>query len=51
MVLDRTAGREMDQIFIEDLRHAQEITADAFRQRSWWQRIAERGANFFTRLL
>jgi hypothetical protein len=24
---------------------------DAFRRRSWFQRIAEGGANFFTRLL
>ena len=31
MVLDRTAGQQMDQIFLDDLRHAQEITAEAFR--------------------
>jgi hypothetical protein len=41
----------MEQVFMEDLRYAQEITVDAFRWRSWLQRIAERGANFFTRLL
>ena len=51
MVWDRTAGHQMDQVFLEDLRHAQEITAEAFSRRPWFQRVAERGANFFTRLL
>jgi cardiolipin synthase len=51
MVLDRTAGQQMEQTFLEDLRDAQEVAVDAFRRRSWFQRIAERGANFFTRLL
>ena len=51
MVLDRTAGRQMEQIFLDDLRHSQEITVDGFRARSWFHRVAERGANFFTRLL
>jgi hypothetical protein len=30
---------------------AQEITIDAFRARSWFERMAERGANWLTRLL
>ena len=51
MVLDRTVGAQMDRLFIDDLRHAQEITAAQFSQRSWLQRIAERGANLMTRLL
>ena len=51
MVWDPTAGHQMEQVFLEDLRHAQEITAEAFSRRSWFQRVAERGANFFTRLL
>jgi cardiolipin synthase A/B len=51
MVLDRTLGQQMEQVFMEDLGFAREITLDAFRRRSWFQRIAERGANFFTRLL
>ena len=51
MVWDRTAGQQMEQVFVEDLRYAQEITAEAFRRRSWFERVAERGANFFTRLL
>jgi cardiolipin synthase len=51
MVLDRTAGRQMEQVFLEDLRYAEEITAEGFRRRSWFQRLAERGASLFTRLL
>lgn len=51
MVLDRTVGEQMDRLFIADLRYAQEITAARFSQRSWLQRIAERGANLITRLL
>jgi cardiolipin synthase len=51
MVLDRTAGQHMERIFLDDLRHAEEITLEAFRRRSWFQRIAEWGANSLTRLL
>ena len=51
MVLDRTAGQNMNRIFLDDLRHAEEITLEAFRRRSWLQRIAEWGANSLTRLL
>ena len=45
MVLDRAAGAQMDRIFMDDLRYAEEITTARFRQRSWFQRMAERGAN------
>jgi cardiolipin synthase len=51
MVLDRTVGDEMNRVFLDDLQHAHEITVEAFRARSWFQRIAERGANWLTRLL
>jgi cardiolipin synthase len=51
MVLDKAAGHQMEQTFLEDLRYSHEITAEAFRLRSWFQRAAERGANLFTRLL
>ena len=33
MVLDRTLGNEMNRIFLDDLRHAQEITVEVFRAR------------------
>src|SRR5688572_24306110 len=48
MVLDQTGGAEMNRIFLDDLGHAQEITVEAFRARSWLQRIAEWGANSIT---
>ena len=51
MVSDQEVGRYMTQVFMEDLRHAEEITAEAFGRRSWLQRLAERAANLFTRLL
>jgi cardiolipin synthase len=51
MVLDRTLGDEMNRVFLDDLRHAQEITLEAFGSRSWLRRIAEQGATLLTRLL
>ena len=51
MVLDSTVGARMNTIFVDDLRHAEEVTADRFRQRSWLQRLFERGATLLTRLL
>jgi cardiolipin synthase len=43
MVLDRRVGEQMDRIFLDDLQHAEEFTAERFRRRSWFQRVAERG--------
>jgi cardiolipin synthase len=51
MVLDPEFGRRMDTIFLADLRHAREITAEQFRQRPWTERVGEWGANLITRLL
>ena len=51
MVLDRLAGQTMNRIFLDDLRNAEEITIEAFRRRSWLQRIVEWGANSLTRSL
>ena len=51
MILDPTIGRQMNQIFADDLRHADEITMATFQQRSWWARLTERVANLVTRLL
>jgi cardiolipin synthase len=51
MVLDRTVGGQMDRVFLDDLRYAHEITLAAFNQRSWLERLAERGASMITRLL
>ena len=51
IILDYTIGRQRHQIFVDDLRHAEEITLTTFRQRSWWARLTERAANFVIRLL
>jgi cardiolipin synthase len=51
MVLDPAGGQTMDRIFLDDLRHAEEIRLETFRARSWLQRVAEWGANSLTRLL
>src|SRR5688500_7766311 len=51
MVLDRAGGQNMNRIFLDDLHHAEEITMEAFRSRSWLQRLAERAANSLTRVL
>src|SRR5688572_1845537 len=48
MMLDRKLGQQMNGIFLEDLQHAEEITAVAFAQRSWLQRLAEQRANLIT---
>lgn len=51
MVLDRRLGNDMNRVFLDDMRHAQEITLEMFRSRSWLHRIAEGGAHWLTRLL
>ena len=51
MVVDSAIGEQMNRIFLTDLEHADEITLEAFRRRSWFERIAERAANMITRLL
>lgn len=51
MVLDSTAGRRMEDVFKDDLRHAREIDLATFRRRSWIERVAEWGADKLTRLL
>jgi phosphatidylserine/phosphatidylglycerophosphate/cardiolipin synthase-like enzyme len=45
MVLDATIGKQMDHIFLDDLASAEEVTIAAFRQRLWFQRLGEWGAN------
>ena len=51
MVLDPEFGRRMDAIFLDDLRHARELTVEQFRQRRWTERMAEWAADLLTRLL
>jgi cardiolipin synthase len=51
MVLDQTMGRQMMQIYVDDLHHGEEITLETFRQRSWWQRLVQGGASLVMRVL
>jgi cardiolipin synthase len=41
-ILDREFGDEVERTFLDDLRHAREITADEWRRRGVWPRIGER---------
>jgi hypothetical protein len=50
-MLIAAVGAEMNRIFMEDLQHAEAITLTTFRQRSLFQRVMERGANLFMRVL
>jgi len=51
MVLDTAIGSQMNDIFIRDLQHAEEMSIATFRQRSWFERLLERSVNLITRLL
>jgi cardiolipin synthase A/B len=51
MIRDTTLGKQMVDVFLDDLRCAREITIEEFSQRSWFQRLAERASNVITRLL
>jgi phosphatidylserine/phosphatidylglycerophosphate/cardiolipin synthase-like enzyme len=51
MVLDRGTGAQMVRLFLEDLRHATEVTAAELQRQSWRGRVAQRTANLLTRLL
>ena len=51
MVLDAGFGHDMTAMFVDDLRHATEITREEFRKRSWTERVVERGANVIARVL
>lgn len=50
MVLEPAVG-DMQAIFHDDLRRAEEIRLEQFRQRPWTGRIAEHAADLLTRLL
>lgn len=51
VVLDERLGAQLDSIFLEDLRHAREITLEEHLARSWWQRMKEVVANVLSRVL
>jgi cardiolipin synthase len=51
VTFDRRVGAVMDSTFLEDLRHSTEIKLETFRQRPWYQKVFETGANVLSRLL
>jgi cardiolipin synthase len=51
MILDPTVGRQMDQMFLDDLQQAEEITLATFQRRSRWMRLLEHAASVMVRLL
>ena len=51
MVRDSAAGRRMEAVFMDDLRHAREVDLEVFRHRPWFRRVAEWAANLITPLL
>jgi cardiolipin synthase A/B len=51
VTFDRRVGATLDSIFLEDLKHATEITLETFRHRPWHQKVFETGANVLSRLL
>jgi cardiolipin synthase len=51
MALDPVAGKTMETLFFDDLRHAVEIDLRGFRRRPWTEPVSEWGANLLTRVL
>jgi cardiolipin synthase A/B len=51
LVLDRRIGIQMEEIFLDDLRDSEEITAAAFSRRSWIQRLGEHVGHLVARWL
>jgi cardiolipin synthase len=51
VILDDELGRQMNEIFLEDLRYSKEITLEEFRRRPWWQKVTEWGASRLWRIL
>jgi cardiolipin synthase len=51
VAFDRRVGAVMDSIFLDDIRHATEITLEEFRRRPWHQKVFESGASVISRLL
>ena len=51
MILDPEVGRQMNAVFVHDLRFSEEITAEKFGRRSVVQRLGERIARLLNRIL
>jgi len=51
IIIGRDFARQMERMFEQDLASAQEIRADQWHRRPWWQRLKEGGAAAIKRLL
>jgi cardiolipin synthase len=51
VALDATFGRQLDEIFMEDLKFSQEIKLEEFRKRPWTAKLMEQASVVFSRLL
>jgi cardiolipin synthase len=48
---DTTFGRQLDAIFLEDIKYAKEFNLVEFRKRSWFEKLMENGAVTLSRVL
>lgn len=51
VVLDKGAGRRMEEMFLEDLTFSKEIDPSEFAKRGWKERLAERACHLIWRVL
>jgi cardiolipin synthase len=51
LVLDSTVVGGMDRMFLDDLRHAREITRAELRRRRWWEEVRDGTAAMLQRVL
>jgi cardiolipin synthase len=51
MTYDAATAARLESIFLEDLRHSDEITLETFRRRPWYDRVLEAGASRLSRML
>ena len=51
VALDSAVGRQMDEIFLEDLKYSEEMKLETFRQRGMKSRVLEWGATKLRRIL
>jgi cardiolipin synthase len=50
-IIDREFGKQMAEIFEEDLKHSQQITLESWNERSLWERVKEQFFALFRRRL
>ena len=51
VALDAGIGKQMDEIFLEDLKYSEEIKLETFRKRRWTGKVLEWGAQKMRRIL